>query len=144
MNLAEIGGIAVPLAGTALSITAAGTVTGPTVIPILPGAKFLTVEAIFTYGSGGTTCKAFIQTSLDGGLTWIDIMCLAFTTATASKVSSVAMTTALAAGITPGDAALADNTILSGLLGDRFRVKVVSAGTYAGGTTLKVTGVAKG
>lgn len=127
------------------TITAAVSGSAPTTPQtVLSGMSYLVCEAIFTYGSGGTTAKAWVQTSLDGGVTWIDIMSFAFTTATASKVSAVVVSTALAAGITPGDAALADNTILSGLLGDRIRVKVTTTGTYGGNTTLVVHAIAKG
>src|SRR5712691_878680 len=93
----------------------------------------LGAQATFTYGSGGTTCKSWVQTSLDGGLTWIDIMSFAFTTATLVKVSVASLYIATAAALTPTDGALADNTILNGLLGDRVRAKVTTTGTYAGG-----------
>jgi len=124
------------------AITAAATVTS---IPftMLPGVKHLVVQGNLVYGSGGTTVKAFIQTTLDGGVTWIDIACLAFATANAVKVSKLSISTALAAAITPTDGTLTDNTILDGLLGDQFRVKVISTGTYVD-TTLAVTAIAKG
>jgi hypothetical protein len=128
---------------TAATIAAAETVT-TTPIESLTGAKYLVAQAKFVYAAGGTTCKAFVQTSLDQGVTWIDIMCFAFTTATASKVSAVSSDIALTAGTTPGDGTLADNTIVNGLLGDRFRVKYISTGTYTGATTLEVDYVAKG
>jgi hypothetical protein len=103
--------------------------------------RTLTVEAVFLYGSGGTTVKAWVQTSLDNGVTWVDIMNFAFTTAAASKVSKTSLSAVLAAGVTPTDGTMADNTILDGLLGDRVRVKWTSTGTYAGATSLKVTAV---
>lgn len=127
-----------------LTITAAVGATGTTPVTGLAGAKSLTVQAKFTYGSGGTTAKVYVQTTLDGGVTWIDIMCLAFTTATATKVSAVVMSTALGPSVTPTDGALADNTILSGLFGDQLRLKYVTTGTYGGGTTLSVSAIVKG
>ena len=36
------------------------------------------------------------------------------------------------------DGVLADNTAIQGVLGDRIRAKVISTGTYAGGTTIAV------
>lgn len=131
------------VAATTITTAITGIVVGAAVTG-LAGMKYLACEAIFTYGSGGTTAKFWVQTSLDQGVTWIDIMSFAFATATASKVSAVVWSTALAAGVTPGSAALADNTILSGLLGDQIRVLGTSTGTYAGGTTIAVTAVAKG
>jgi hypothetical protein len=84
----------------------------------------------------------FIQTSLDKGATWIDIMQFAFTTTTATRVHAVRLDIALAANITPTDGSLTDNTILDGLLGDQVRSKVVTAGTvYSGASSLVITGV---
>lgn len=105
---------------------------------IMPGGiTGLTASAVFTVGGGGTTAKAFIQTSLDEGATWIDIMCLAFTTSTARKVATVSSTTPLITGV-PVDGALADNTILDGVVGTMLRAKYVTTGTYTATTTLKV------
>lgn len=128
------------------TITTAGTVVGAvTPFAKLPhdAARYLAVQAVFTYGSGGTSAKAYVQTSLDGGTTWVDVASLAFTTATATKVSAVSTSVALAAGVAPTDGTLTDNTILNGLVGDRVRVKLISVGTYAGSTTLVVTAVAR-
>lgn len=123
-------------------ITAAGTYTTTPELQ-LSGMKYLVAEAKLTYGSGGTSVKAYVQTSLDQGETWIDIMSFAFTTASASKVSAVSAAIALAAAVAPTDGSLTDNTILNGLLGDRLRVKYVVTGTYAG-TTLDIDMIAKG
>lgn len=142
-RLKSIGGDRITLLPL-LAITTALGATGASPSIGLVGTKYLIAQAKFVYGSGGTTVNAYVQTSLDGGVTWIDIMNFSFTTATATKVSAVVMTTALAAVVTPGDGALTANTILSGLLGDRFRVKYVTTGTYAGGTTLQMDVVAKG
>lgn len=97
--------------------------------------KVLTVHASFAYGSGGTTAKAWIQTSFDSGATWIDVMCFAFATTTAQKVAQVG-NFASTAVVTPTDATLADNTVVGGILGPMLRVKITTTGTYAGGTTL--------
>ncbi len=107
----------------------------------LVGCKGLAVEANFTYGSAGTTAKVWIQTSLDGGTNWIDIMCFAFATTTARAVMSVVSASLVVT--TPTDATLADNTAVNGVLGDRFRAKVTTVGTYAGDTTLVVNAVPK-
>jgi hypothetical protein len=125
--------------------TIASAITAVTTDAVMlpAGAEYLAVEAKFVYGADGTTAKAWVQTSLDGGITWIDIMCFAFATTTASKVSAVVATTALAAGVTPTDGTLSDNAILSGLLGDRVRLKITTTGTYSGTTHLTVVAVGR-
>lgn len=101
----------------------------------------LALYANFDYGSGGTTAKAWVQTSLDGGATWMDIASFAFTTADAVRAYNLtdAAVTAIA---TPTDGTLADNTSINGFLGALYRVKVTSTGTYAA-TTLKIYGSPK-
>ena len=118
--------------------TAVANQVGPTVI--LQGVRYLALQGKLTYGSGGTNAKAWVQTSLDAGTSWIDIAEFTFTTSTATRVyslDSVAVTTIY----TPTDAALTANTSKSGILGDRFRVKYTTTGTYAGSTTLQVDAV---
>jgi len=124
-----------------LTISTAINATVTTPVKRLSGANYLCVEAEFLYGSGGTTADAYIQTSLDNGLSWIDIMNFHFTTAAANKVSAVVATTALAAAVAPTDGSLTANTILSGLFGSQYRLKYVTTGTYAGATSLAVYGV---
>lgn len=115
------------------SILAAGTFVGESrAIP--RNVNALHVQGALTYSSGGTTCKVYVQTSLDGGTTWIDVACLAFATATATKVSAVRTSIALAAATVPTDGTLADDTIVDGLYGDRVRVKVIVVGTYVAST----------
>jgi hypothetical protein len=108
------------------------------------GLQYVGFQGVFTYGSGGTTAKAWIQTSFDNGTTWFDVANMAFTTATLTKVGAVSSRIVAAAPATPTDAALADNTINNGLLGNKIRVKLTTTGTYAGGTTLKIDIIAKG
>ena len=133
------GGLLTLLPSTTLTTAVADTTT---VAFPTAGLTDLLVEAKFTYGSGGTTAKFWIQTRSSGG-TWRDVMSLAFTTASATKWSKVSIATALAAARTASDAALADDTILDGFLGDEVRVKYTSTGTYAGGTTIVILGSAK-
>jgi hypothetical protein len=80
----------------------------------------------------------FVQTSVDNGSTWIDIMQFAFATTTVTKISGVRPYIALAANVTPTDGALSDNTILDGVIGDRLRVKTVVVGTYSSTSTLDI------
>ncbi len=135
------GGIVTLTSGNV--VTTAGTVTTTAVTDadydFLSAITSANIETLFTYGSGGTSCKVYIQTSLDGGTTWFDIAQHAFTTASANKVSAITTNIAPASqAFTPSDAALTDNTIIQGVLGDRYRLKIVSVGTYAGSTTVKV------
>lgn len=122
------------------TLASATTYTGE-VIHLPQGIKTLAVLSKFVRAAGGTTTDVFVQTSLDGGVTWIDIMNHAYATTTASKVSVVKTDIAVSAGATPGDAALTDNTILDGLLGDRIRVKYVVVGDYTGASSITVSAV---
>jgi hypothetical protein len=42
-------------------------------------AQSVALQANFVYGSGGTTVDAWVQTSIDGGNTWIDAFALGLT-----------------------------------------------------------------
>jgi hypothetical protein len=128
----------------ALTIAAAVAATATPPITQLGGMTYLAVIAKFLYGAGGTTVDAYLQTSINGGASWIDIMEFNFTTAAATKVSAVSTAVALAAVAVPGDGALTVNTILNGLLGDRLRLKYVTVGTYSGATSLAVDALVKG
>ena len=120
-----------------LAIGGAGT-TICDVIDDLEGMLGATLSARLAYGSGGTAVKVFIQTSLDQGQTWIDIACIAFTTASEHQVVNLSGLTPKTTPATPGDGALTDDTCVDGILGDRLRAKVVSTGTYVGSTVLSV------
>lgn len=117
------------------TITAAGTQTGDWVDG-LEGALSIAANMRLAYGSGGTSVKVYLQTSLDQETTAIDIACFTFATASANKARNLSALTPKTTDVTPSDGALADDTSVDGILGDRFRVKVVSTGTYAGSTVL--------
>ncbi len=116
-----------------LTITAAGTQVGEWV-ESLEGLTALTFQARLAYGSGGTSVKVYLQTSIDQGVTPIDIACLAFTTAGAVKAINLSGLTPKTTFVTPTDGTLADDTVVDGIMGDRLRVKVLSVGVYAGST----------
>lgn len=124
------------------TLAAAGTYTSD-VVSGQANVAYLLVEAIFVRAGGGTSCKVYIQTSLDNGVTWIDIMCFAFTTTTITKISKVLAVTALTANTTPTDLSLTDNTILDGVIGDQIRAKYVVVGTYTGASSLAIWGQGK-
>lgn len=112
------------------------TVSGQAIFNAPP--RNLTIQANFAYGSGGTTADAYVQTSIDGGITWIDIAQFHFTTAAARFVFNLNSQTPVTTEYTPTDGTLTANTAADGILGRRFRVKYKSTGTYAGATSLSI------
>jgi hypothetical protein len=118
-----------------LTITAAGTSICDTITD-LDGAIAVTLSARLSVGSGGTTCKAFIQT-LFGDL-WVDIACFAFTTSTAHRLFNLSGLTAITSIVTPTDGTMSDNTVQDGLLGGSLRAKIITTGTYAGSTVISI------
>jgi len=132
------------------TITTALTALTSTPVTRLAGMNSLTVEFIFTYGSGGTTTDVYVQTTLNGGLTWFDVMNFHATTASSKVLMSVnaylqtatvatsVVTTAVQ--ITPTDGSLTANTSVQGILGSQVRIKYTTTGTYATSTTLAVYG----
>jgi autotransporter adhesin len=102
----------------------------------------LVLVAIFTRAGGGTTTKAWVQTSFDGGATWMDIHNFAFTTSTAT--SAVHLTdAAVTSPATPADGTTADNTAVNGFLGPLLRVKLTTTGTYTGASSIVIHAYAK-
>ncbi len=117
------------------SVGAAATQVGD-VVDDLSGALSVTLSARLAYGSGGTSCYAVVETSLDQGVTWVQIARFDFTTSGLQKVLTVSGLTPRIAAATAGS--LAADTALDGTLGDRLRATVVSTGTYAGSTVVSV------
>jgi hypothetical protein len=117
------------------SITTAATQVGE-VVDDLSGALAVTLSARLAYGSGGTSCYAVVETSLDQGVTWVQIARFDFTTSGLQKVMTVSGLTPRIAAATAGS--IAADTALDGTLGDRLRATVVSTGTYAGSTVVSV------
>jgi len=98
----------------------------------------LLLQANFTYGSGGTTADAWVQTSLDSGATWIDIANFHFTTASLRYLFNLSALTPVTTEYAATDGTLAANTAKDGIIGPFLRVKYVTTGTYAGSTTLRI------
>ena len=136
----DLGSQAITTALTGSVITDGTSSTGEdqAFIDMLEGALSVNLQVRFAYGSGGTTAKVYVQTSLDQGTTWIDVYCATFTTSSAVKVVNLSALTAKTTAATPTDGALTDDTAVDGIIGDRFRVKVTTTGTYAGSTTVSV------
>lgn len=119
-----------------IAISAASTYYSPT-MENFAGIFYLTILIVLTVAGGGTTCVVFLQTSLDQGGTWMDIAAFNFTTATASKVKNLNKSTAQTASLTPGDGALGSDVSVNGPMGDRFRLKIVTTGTYTGNSYVR-------
>jgi hypothetical protein len=116
-------------------ITAAGTYLGDPITG-LDGMTAVSTQFRFVYGSGGTTARAYLQTSFDQGTTWADIACSLFATANEINLFNHSGLTAVSTPATPADGTLTDDTAVQGLLGDRLRLKIISTGIYAGQTLL--------
>lgn len=126
----------IQLLDATLAAAVAAQTTTPVAMPI-GRVEALAVHATFAYGSNGTSAKAWLQTSLDGGVSWMDIANFAFTTSAAKRcynLTAVAVTSIA----TPVDGSLSDNTAVNGFLGALFRVKLTTTGTYAGASSLKI------
>lgn len=130
------------LSQTTIGAAAANVVAGTTLDLI--GMRCCTVQSTFVYGAGGTTLKVWIQTSFDHGTTWLDIMNFAYTTASATKISSVRNLTAVAPALAPTSGVLGDDLILDGVLGGGLRALYTSTGTYSGLTHLTVHAIVTG
>ena len=126
------------------TITTAGTSVGP-VYQLRGGSSNveLTVSANFTHGTGGTSVDAYIQTSMDGGTTWVDIAEFSFATSTSTALYNLSSGTPVTSPVTPTDGGLTANTSVNGLLGNLFRVKTIVVGTYSG-TSLVVNAISAG
>lgn len=121
-----------------LAITTAKSAQTTTVYQFKDGPpRNLALQATFTYGSGGTSADAWVQTSLDG-TTWADIANFHFTTSSARFIYNLSSGTPVTTEYTATDGTLSANTSKDGVLGSMIRVKWTSVGTYAGGTTLSV------
>lgn len=101
------------------------------------GTGEVVVQIDFAWGSGGTSGTVWLQTSLDG-TTWIDIASMSFLAVSKSRVLSLSARTVITAAITPTDGTLAADTAISGVLGQLYRTKLTTVGTYAGGTAITV------
>lgn len=120
-------------------ITAAQSIAAaPNPLLLVDAPTSLIVQANFTYGSGGASVNAFVQTSVDGGATWIDIAQFSLTTASARFVYNLNSQTPVTTEYVPTDGTLTANTSKDGILGPLYQVKLASTGTYAGNTTLRI------
>lgn len=113
----------------------AGVIEPPRVMD-LERARGVLLLADFTYAGGGVDLRAWVQSSVDAGVTWHDVACFKFLAASKRSMYNLSARTPVLVLATPGDGVLADDTALDGLLGDRLRVKWTSTGVYTGATRL--------
>lgn len=117
-------------------VTSATDGEGATIAYIdgLEGMIGATISANFTWGSGAGTLKVMIDTTINQGVTWVEVARLAF--AAASKESVINLTNApRTTPYAPAD--LADDSAVDGVLGSRFRARILKGGAaYAGNTGL--------
>jgi hypothetical protein len=125
------------------TITTAQTASTKTAVTGLARAKSVALHCNFTYGSGGTSATVYVQTSFDGGSTWVDIANFDHATASLRRVYNLSALTPVTTVYTATDGSLSANTCKDGVIGDQLRVKFTSVGTYAGSTTMVVTAVVK-
>ncbi len=98
----------------------------------------LVIQGKMTVGADGTSIDAWVQTSLDGGTTWIDIAQFSWANTPSVGVYNLSGATPVASKYTPLDGALGANSSKDGILGGLFRCKYTTVGTYSGGTTLSI------
>jgi hypothetical protein len=132
---------------TDTSPASASTAVGGDVGGGFRDCQALTIVATLQGATGGAL-DVYLQTSFDGGTTWVDFAHFAQLAAAAAastkvwhvtRLTDVGTFTAVGTGSTP---ALAVNTILGGAWGDTFRaVYVAGASTSAGAAqTIKLFG----
>lgn len=152
LALALFGAGVLPASAAALlniGVTTAVTAQVTPTFQLRPGPAgglptSMTLQGNFTYGSGGTSTDAYVQTSLDGGGTWIDVADFHFTTSSQRFVYNLNSSTSVTTEYTPTDGSISANTSKDGVFGSQWRVKYTTVGTYAGSTTLRIDGFANG
>lgn len=115
---------------------------GTGVLPIynnLGATEHLIAQATFNYGSGGTSAKFYIQSSLDLKVSWFDVLAFEFEQESSKEVAVATLDEQKAIAITDGT--LNVNQPCK-VMGDVFRVKYIIVGAYVN-TTVSLTGIAK-
>ncbi|WLB14825.1 hypothetical protein QIH87_49805 (plasmid) [Bradyrhizobium elkanii] len=94
----------------------------------LDGMTAVTLEASFSYGTGGVACAAVVQTTFDGNA-WRDVARFDFDTATAVKHCNLE---GLLSKPVTSYAPLVKQGFYDGVLGNGLRAVVSSKGEYSG------------
>lgn len=109
----------------------------------LEGILALAIQARFAYGAGGESCIALVETTLDQGTTWFAVARFLFGTASEVQIVNLSSLTPVTVPTVPDEPTSANDTVFDGPLGDRFRAKVVTVGTYTGSTLLSLRACAR-
>lgn len=137
-NLGDVALSAINAATAATVVTSASDAQGTTqaFIADLDGMLACSISANFNWGAGGTSVKVTIETSLDQGTTWTEVARIAFGAASEQNVINLSGLTPKTTPVTPGT--LSDDTCLDGIMGDRWRARIITVGTYTGNTSLSL------
>lgn len=137
-NLGDVAVAAINAATVATVVTSGNDANGnaQAFLDNFEGMVAATIQANFNWGAGGTSLKVMIETTLDQGVTWLEVARFAFATASAEKVFNLIGAKEALAAVTPG--AQSDDVAVSGIFGDRWRAKILAVGTYTGNTSLSL------
>lgn len=135
-NLGDVALAAINAATTATVVTASTDASGAAVAYIdgLDGMLSADLGVNFTYGSGGTSIKVIFENSNNQGLTWTEVWRAALTTASKEMRVCLSALTPVTTPYVP--VALSDDTTKDGIIGPRWRARILTVGTYAGNTQL--------
>lgn len=135
-NLGDVALAAINAATVATVITSDSDEAGATQAYVdgLEGMLAATLVGNLAWGSGGTSIKAIWETTLDQGITWIEVCRMAFGAASEQNVVNLSGLTPKTSLYTP--VALSDDTCVDGIFGNRWRVRILAVGVYAGNTSL--------
>lgn len=113
-----------------------GTRIGTGVVD-LEGLTAVTFEARFSpIGTTGTGLTAWLQTTLDQGLSYIDIARFDFGGTAEIKYANLSGLTPKTTPLNPTDGGLGPNSCVDGILGDQLVLKLSSTGTFGAGSVL--------
>lgn len=124
---------------TPITIALTKAPTGLVLKNLEPGPYNALISAEFSYGSGGTTCDAYVQTTIDDGLSFFDVANFHFTTSAGKGAFNLSSLTPVTTQLTVfNNGALTSNTAVDGIIGSQWRVILTTTGTYAGATAIAV------
>jgi len=116
-------------------------------VDFVPSAGRINLQANFTVGTPapvsttGLSVTAWVQTTIDGGLTWIDATNFTFGAVSARLIMTVFPRDSVSVPLAATDGTLAANSAPETVLGPTWRVKYAVSGVYPAGTTLRIDAV---
>lgn len=147
-GLKNLGDVAVAAinaatAGPVVTSSADAYGTAQAYVGDFDGMLGATLSANFVYGAGGDTLKAAIETTLNQGASWVEVARFAFAQASAEKVVNLSALTPVTTVYAP--AALSDDTVKDGIIGQRWRARIIkgAGAAYTGNTSLSLRMIAR-